>query len=99
MGQVHPSILRGTLGNASKLIRVEDAVSNAIELKPASQHLFDQLPQGVQKHNRPERLGGTIAGLPGFRYDDRQGALEMRRPMANGNARLSDTCEQQYHSG
>jgi hypothetical protein len=41
MGEVYPSILGGPLGDASKLIRMEDVVCDTIELKPASEHLFD----------------------------------------------------------
>jgi hypothetical protein len=56
---------------------------NAIELKSASQHLFDQLAQGVQQHNRPKRFGCRIRGFSRLRYDDRQRFLKVSRPVAS----------------
>jgi hypothetical protein len=41
MGQVYSSILSGPLGDASKLVRMEDVVCDTIELKPVRKHLFD----------------------------------------------------------
>jgi hypothetical protein len=41
VGEVDPSILCGSLGDASKLVGMEYAVCNTVELKPACKHLFD----------------------------------------------------------
>jgi hypothetical protein len=41
VSEIHPSVLRGPLGDPSELHGFKGAVRYSVKLKPASQHLLD----------------------------------------------------------
>jgi len=49
VGDKHPSILSGPLGDASKLVRLESAIVNSFKLQALRKHLFKQLAQHVKQ--------------------------------------------------
>ncbi len=65
-----------------------------IELAPVGNHLLDELAQGIQEDNRPERLGRGIGGLAGFGNHHRHTVLKVPRPMTHPKAGI---CQRQKH--
>ncbi len=80
MSKVRASIFSGALPHTAEVVGMNKVQVDHIELAPVGNHLLDELAQGVQEHNRPERLGHGIGGLAGFGNHHRHTVLKMPRP-------------------
>ncbi len=82
VSKVRASIFGGALPHTSKLVRMNEVQVDHIELAPVGNHLLDEFAQGVQEHDRPERLGRGVGGFAGLGNHHRHTVLKVPRPMA-----------------
>ncbi len=78
----------------SELVRMNEVQVDHIELAPVGNHLLDELAQGVQEHNGPERLGRGIGGLARFGNHHQHTVLKVPRPTTHLKAGI---CQRQKH--
>ena len=93
VSEEYTRVLSGTLGYASKLVRLEGTMLYPIKLHLTGEHFLDQLAQRVEQDNGAEQLGSRVGWFAQFWDDNQEGLFEMSQPVANLDARLRQAQE------
>ena len=71
MHKKYTSILSKLLGHTSKLVRIDNAVLDSIQLELSSNYLLNEFTKYVKENNRFGGLGNIISGFTWLEYNDR----------------------------
>ena len=81
MGEVDASINSKLLPDASKLIRIQEAISYYVKLKSVANDFLNEFTSSVEQNNGVEKFGSAIQVLIQLGDNDSVSRLEVRWPM------------------